>query len=604
LRAVRERSIWLRRGGAAAGLLLLGLVFADLLFGGFTAIAAWVQHWVAQVVVWPFVLADAAGLVMHSPGWAMVQWGLVSAACVWLARSADGGSRTSQIQLDVVFATPLLLLGLAAFVNGLSAAPPVVVGCLLAAGFGGLAAQTGDEVATVLPGSGLPGGRLRYVAVFGGVLMLVVGASVLAIGSEPSVTLWALADLVPPGVWPWGLAAAGLGVVALGWVDRPGAVGRVAAAAMFGVFVTVVFVGWTAPDRRWERVLAAAPLPVVMAGLGALWIGCGFSWVPAGRRPVQVLMAATLPAIAALMGLAHTFATGALDCGRGAAEPFVTLVTPEPTALATGLDGDLWVITEGGTLRRWGGERGIDIGLGDGAVARGRTLGAVDGELRAWLQTGDGAVWVRVLDGAVVAREALAGDCVIGAWSPDDGGGGVATCTWGHRLLLDGDGVLAEEIQGVGGVDALIPNPTGGWLGIDGWTHPYLVDIDRVGRTAREKVTIGGFHGELRADPGSGVVAVARTVAGQVQFIDAASLELRGAVRADWGLRELVNTRWAWVAASPRTGAVVAIDPDAGVVARLLSPGVRDLALLDENTLVAVGRCGVETIDLRRWLGR
>ncbi|MCO4772646.1 MAG: hypothetical protein KDA24_21620, partial [Deltaproteobacteria bacterium] len=232
-----------------------------------------------------------------------------------------------------------------------------------------------------------------------------------------------------------------------------------------------------------------------------------------------------------------------------------------------------------------------------------------DGRVHVWVEVpppGDARVRLLMERGQVVDVQELPDACFVSSWLWDEPRErAVAGCEWqGDLMLEEADGVRRASVEGAGELEEIALNPVGsGWFAVSLWSDPYLAKIDPVSLRATDRTFIGSFNWGLGADVGSGLLAIPRFVAGQVLFVDAASMEPVASVRAGWGLRPIVKTRGPWVTASTYEGWLHAVDPEEGRVGRLRVGGwVRDLDLLDEDTLVLGGMCGVMTVDLDEWL--
>lgn len=634
--------IWLRRAVfALAGFLAL-VVLADLLLGVFSVPAAAVEHVLVQAVLWPFVLADTTMMLPHRTFDVLLQ-GVGSGLFGWfLARAADEGRREAGIALDLLFALPLVLVVLAVSGAGLALAPPVVIGCLVAGGFGSVAVRTGAEVPMRLPPSGLPRGVVRWVVLLGAGLGLTMMGTVLASGpgdaQVPFALLAALEGLATPLVWPWVVCGLALGLL---FLARPpqtaprgsrSVLGRVVAAGLFGAFVTSMFVGWTAPDGQViRRLVAVLPMPMVTAALGASLTMWGAPVLPGFEaRAMPFLVRLGLPVVAALLGLLHTATTGFLGCEDVYRHPAVRVLSKDPGTFAlqpvpaTGSVVVAFRDAERLTTLRLDGEGVVEHDLNDLDLdawadvpppvrnAYPEELGlAPDGLVHVWVEVpppGDERVRL-LLDpstGQIVDVQELPDACFVSSWLWDEPRDrAVSGCEWqGDLMIEDESGLHRSQVQGAGELEELVLNPVGsGWFAVSLWSHPYLVRIDPVSLTTTARAFIGSFNWGLGADEDSGLLAVPRFVAGQVLFVDPATLEPVASVRAGWGLRPIVKSRRAWLTASTYDGWLYAVDPEEGRIGQLRLGGwVRDLDVLDDHTAVAGGMCGVMAIDLKEWL--
>ncbi len=633
-------STWPRRVGLSLTTLLALSVAADVFLGVFSVPAAAAEHVLVQLVLWPFVLADSTMMLPHRTPDVLVQGVGVGVFGWFLARWADEGRRWVGVALEVLIAAPLLLVLLAVIGAGFALAPPVALGCAIAGAFGGIAIRTGHEdTLTPLP-SGLPRGAARWTLLIGGGLALTMTGTVMASGpgdsQVPFTLLAALEGALAPTAWPWLVCLPAVVAIVLAWPEgtartRAGSpTGRVVAAAGMGSLVTGVFVAWTAPSGEVARLtLAVLPMPLVTATMGAAVTVSGRPWWPGWEgRPWTWIVRLALPVSAALLGLLHVATTGFLGCEDVRSHPAMSLLSADPGAFAVQptSGGEAVVVAFRDDERlSWipaTGEGVVVHDLNDLELdgweghppplhaAYPEELGlAADGRVHAWVEVpppGDARVRLLLEDGQIVDQQELPDACFVSSWLWDEPRDrAVSGCEWqGDLMIEDSDGLRRATVEGAGELEEIVADPSGvGWFAVSLWSHPYLEKIDPVSLRSVGRRFVGSFNWGLGADFASGLLALPRFVAGQVLFLDASTMEVVSSVRAGWGLRPIVKTRGPWVTASTYGGRLYAVDPQEGLVGSLRVGGwVRDLDLLDEDTLVLGGMCGVMTVDLNAWL--
>ncbi len=608
------RGAALRRAAGALGALVALAVLADLGLGIGTPLATAVEHALTQAVLWPFLLVNAVGLVPHSAPGVLAAAGVLTGVGWFAARSADAGDRAGAWALDGLLGVPAVLVAVASVASGLVAAPAVVVGCLAAAAFGAVAASSGHEVPASDAGSGLASGRPR-AAVLGALGLSIAGAAAL-LTPGPGTRDW-LAALPSAGL-PWVGCALALGVLLASAPpstprSRAGApLGRLAAAAGFGVAVTSTFVGWSAPDGEGlVRVVAALPMPIVTAALATSLVGWGVRpWPGPARRVLPWALRLAVPAVAGAMGLLHTVSVGLTGCGVVRAQAAVEVLSLEPGAVAlTPLAGGGVAVAFPDRIALLGTQAEAQITLASLAEQaalppgawRARVLGSEPGgRLHVWA-VGEGvARFVLEPDGVLVSGALAPEACAPGSWLWDEAEArGVVGCEWeGEVMVESADGIRRLAVVGAGELSELVPSPLGGrWFAVSRRSSPFLTRIDPLRLQTTDRLFVGSGHAGLGADTATATLAVPRFVAGQVLFVHAGSLERLGAVRAGWGPGPVLRSRWGWLVASA-DGALRAFDPDDGEVGRVRVGLVRDLALRDPRTLVTAGTCGVLTVDV------
>ncbi len=626
---------------AATALLLVLLVLLDVVGGVFTVPAAAVEHALVQAVFWPFILFDrVTELLPHRPRDVLLWGGGVGAGALILAAQADRGRLGAAIALQVLVGAPALLIAAAFIAVGLGLAPPVLICCLAAVGFGVLSALPGGPAGDTLP-SGLPRRLVvRALLLFAVGLTGAAAATVLAPGpgdaQVPFELVAALEGLVPPTLLPW-LVAAG---VALGaFLLRPPAAEIRAgnpepvAALVAGLATMAIVAWWAPPGDRTRQALAAAPLAAACSAVGSAMVAGGGPSL--GFRPTQLLQLLVGPLVAAGMAVTFVAATGFLGCETVRSHPAVTPLVSSPGAFALqpvpeaqgGPPGGavvvvfrdaeevLWIPLGGGAPVRHDLNRPQVSGWQGTPAPLWRAypeeLGLDPaGRVHVWVEVPPpGDVRVRLLidprTGEITQVDELPDSCFPSSWLWDEPRARAAVgCEWDGEVMLDGGGVVERrEVSGAGELEELIGDPSAddGWLAVSLWSHPWLVRIDPEALSVTDRAFVGAFNWGLAADRASGRVAVPRFVAGQVLVLDAATLKPEYSVRTGWGLRPIVKQPGGpWLTASTYDGWLYAVAPDgAGRPARLRLGGwVRDVDLLDDNTLIAAGVCGVMKVDL------
>lgn len=594
-----------------------------------------------QAVLWPFILLDrATRLLPHKPLDVLLRGALLGVLALGLARLADRDNKPAIVAVEVLLGLPGLLVALAVLGAGLGLAPPVVIGCLVAAAFGVMAGLPGGGLVDP-PASGLPRRMtVRVPLLLGAGLAVGAAASVFAAGpgdaQVPIDVVAALEGLMPPAALPWVVGGAMVGAARL--LRPPAEEIRAghpeAAAAVLAALAVGAITAWWAPSGHgtgWG--LAAAPLAAGSATVGSAWSAGGLPrphW-----RPTRLLLLAIAPLAAAAAGVVHVAATGFLGCEAVVAHPAVTRIDPTPGTFAVqpvpadrgGPPGGAVVVA----LRDAEEVRWIPLGGGEPVVHDLEALpllawdGVVAPMKNAYPEelgldpTGTVHVWVEVpppgdmrvrllIDGATGALEQadeLPDTCFVSSWLYDAPRRRAALgCEWEGELMIDGDrGIERTRVAGAGEIEELIVDPSQdhGWLAVSLWSHPWLARIDPDALTVTDRRFIGSFVWGLAADHGAGLVAVPRFVAGQVLLLDAATLSVERSVRAGWGLRPIVKQPGGpWLTASTYDGWLYAIDEAPRPDRLRLGGWVRDLDLLDHDTLIAGGACGVMRVDLDR----
>jgi hypothetical protein len=193
----------------AALVFLVFLVFADVVLGLFSVPAAAAEHLLVQAVLWPFVLIDRmTRLLPHKPGAVLLRGVGLGVIALSLAHWADARRRGARFALEALIGAPSLLVILAFIGAGMGLAPPIVIVCLAAVGFGTMAALPGPKAGQPTP-TGLPR-RLpvRALLLIGAGLALANAATVFASGpgdsQVPFEIIAGIEGLLPAWLLPGG----------------------------------------------------------------------------------------------------------------------------------------------------------------------------------------------------------------------------------------------------------------------------------------------------------------------------------------------------------------------------------------------------------------
>lgn len=601
--------------GVVAAVLVVGalVVLADVVLGVFSRPAVWLEHVVTQLVLWPFIWVDRVELLPHRPR-AVVAFGIVFGA---LGVLLEGGGRVAHGVRDAVLGVPAGLLALAVLGAGLGLAPGVTLACAAAFGLGWLRRVD------------VPAGRVGEAAlVFAAALGIPLLGTVLASGPGdpqlPFLGVAAVGQRAPSEALVLGCTAA---VAALGWRGwkEPGPL------AGGGLLVALVAALYAPDGGAVRHGLLAAPL-----GLACGMAGVGLG--PGDRAGLVGLIRRALPPVlAAICGLAHTAAVGFLGCDRVAADPAITVLDPRPGTFAVQpipagpglprgaivstlrdqqlllwrpLDGRPPVVHALATLplEAWGSSEQFmraafpeELGLDP------------HGRVHVWIEVPDpGSERVRLLldagTGAILEIDELPTACFVSSWLWDvENDHAVAGCEWNGEVMIDGaTGWRRAAVEGAGELEELLA-VDGQWIGSSLWSSPWLVRIDPDRLTVTDRTPVGTFVWGLAALPDQGLIAVPRFLAGGLLFVDAESLTPRRSVRVGWGVRAITQVpNGPVLTASAYDGHLYAVDPSGASPTRKLHVGgwTRDLDLLDPDTLVLGGACGVLQIDLPSWLDR